>query len=438
MTRFDKLGEQLAREQDALLAHPRYPNNQAEVRARLDLLELPELPELANLPRMRAVQPRRRRPWLIPGAGALALAAAAALFVWTHHVIDEPARAPIALFIGDSTEPARAGSWVQAPSAAHVDMHFSDGSQIRVAEQTRTRVVDLNADGADVLLESGQIHVSVRHQPASDWHVSAGPFGVKVTGTRFAVRWRPEEDAFELALEDGHVEVTGCVFGPGYRMHAGQTVRASCHNERFDVSTGGLSAREPVQPAAAPAANDPQLPAAPSSVTSAFPAELATQPARAGGPSWQALARAGRFNEALAAARSAGFAAECRRASAEELSVLADLARYGRDVSNEARALRLLRERFAGSKRASQAAFALGRLEFDQHGSFAEAAEWFRVYLKEQPRGELAREASGRLLEASQRTGRPAVTRELAAQYLRDYPNGPHADLARALSAPRP
>jgi hypothetical protein len=159
----------------------------------------------------------------------------------------------------------------------------------------------------------------------------------------------------------------------------------------------------------------------------------ATHPSSHRRSDWQALARATRFGEALAAAKASGFASECTRASADELALLADLARYGHDTADEARALRLLRTRFAGTKRASLAAFGLGKLEFDDHGSYAEAAEWFRVYLRERPRGELSREANGRLLEATLRGGRTSAARELALQYLRDYPNGPHAELARSL-----
>ncbi|MEY4579374.1 MAG: hypothetical protein RL701_4077, partial [Pseudomonadota bacterium] len=128
-----------------------------------------------------------------------------------------------------------------------------------------------------------------------------------------------------------------------------------------------------------------------------------------------------------------GFEQECKQSNAEELSLLANVARYGQDSAGEAEALRWLRGRFHGTKQAAVAAFALGRLEFDNHAAYSEAAEWFRTYLREQPRGDLAREASGRLLEATQRMGDAAAARELAARYLKDYPQGPHAELARGL-----
>ena len=435
MTRFDQLGEHIAQEQDALRASAGY---QAEVRARLATLELPPV--------------RPERSWRAPvWVGSAALAVAACVAASFSLRTPEAPRPPLSLFVGSSTQAVPAGRWIEAPAVGQVAVRFSDGSHIEVAERTRARVVDLNPAGADVLLESGLIHMQVHHQSDSAWHISAGPFGVKVTGTRFDVRWKPEEDAFELSLREGQVEVTGCVFGQGYRMQAGQTVRASCRNERFDVSAGApeLTAEQPVAPAQgenATAAGNAAQASDQTDQPALQPTAANDQDGRDGRDGnvinrtkkalpWQALARAGRFAEALAAAKTQGFAAECQRADVAELALLADLARYNHAASEESRALHLLRERFTGTKRAALAAFGLGRLEFDNHGSYAEAAEWFRVYLKEQPKGTLAREASGRLLEALQRGGRQAATRELAMQYLRDYPTGPHAELARGMTS---
>jgi ferric-dicitrate binding protein FerR (iron transport regulator) len=437
MTRFDRLGEHIAREQDALREKAGY---REQVRERLETLEL------------APVRETHAWGWVAWSGGAAAVMATGVLIALSLRTAAVPVPAPaLALFIGQASEPAPAGRWVEAPDGAQVAMRFSDGSHIEVAEHTRTRVVDLNPAGADVLLESGLIHVQVRHRAESKWHISAGPFGVHVTGTRFDVRWKPEEDAFELTLKEGQVEVTGCVFGQGYRMQAGHTVRASCRNERFEVSQGSTttsvaSQASDTQAALPPTAalddglNTPPEPA--DSAVAPEPTDSAAQRRAAGsntphsrrGSEWQALARANHFAAALTAAKAAGFAPECNRANAEELELLADLARYGRDAAGEGRALRLLRTRFAGTKRASLAAFALGKLEFDNHGAYAEAAEWFRVYLKERPKGELSREANGRLLEATLRSGRSAAARELAAQYLRDYPDGPHSELARNVS----
>ena len=121
------------------------------------------------------------------------------------------------------------------------------------------------------------------------------------------------------------------------------------------------------------------------------------------------------------------FEVKCASAGVEELGALADAAHYARDQEREGYAWRLLRKRFPGTARAALAAFALGRLEFDAHGSYPKAAEWFGTYLKEQPGGALVREARGRLMEATLRAGDTRGARALGAAYLRDYPSGPHA-----------
>jgi outer membrane protein assembly factor BamD (BamD/ComL family) len=89
-------------------------------------------------------------------------------------------------------------------------------------------------------------------------------------------------------------------------------------------------------------------------------------------------------------------------------------------------ALMACRARFAGTQQAAMSAFQLGR-----SASGAQAAQWFSTYLKEQPGGQLAREALGRLIEAHEAAGDHVSGRAAAERYLKSYPDGPHAALAR-------
>lgn len=450
MTRFDDLGRQLAREQDALRARSTV---RTEVRARLDTLEIPEV---------------KRQVWpLALSVSAAAAALALGLSFWLWPVAQQPTA--LAVTIGDDARPGTTGTWVEAPSASAVAMVFSDGTRVDVQPNSRARIAELRPNGAHLLLENGLAQVNVKHRDNTAWRVSAGPFAVKVTGTRFDVRWTPEQDAFELDLHEGHVEISGCVFGETYALHAGQRAVASCRQGRLNVgaqsemrdqsaalgdAAAGDAAELEVgaaeaQPQAAEAEASAMAPVTNDAPVAAEPATNDTEvrpraqgarknpAARSRGRDlstrWRALAEAGRYSDALAIVRSVGFLAACRGSDAADLIMLSDLARYGRDYDAAAQALHLLRQRFGGSRQASQAAFALGKLQFDQDGSYSEAAWWFRTYLREQPTGSLAREASGRLLEATSRSGDAAHARELAADYLRDYPNGPHAALANSL-----
>jgi outer membrane protein assembly factor BamD (BamD/ComL family) len=117
------------------------------------------------------------------------------------------------------------------------------------------------------------------------------------------------------------------------------------------------------------------------------------------------------------------------------LALLADVARHAGAPRQAEHALRTLRRRFPGSNEAALAAFSLGRLEFDEYQAYPSAATWFRTYLNERPSGSMTREALGRLLEAHHRARDPASAREVAARYLREYPSGPHAELASRLAS---
>jgi TolA-binding protein len=112
---------------------------------------------------------------------------------------------------------------------------------------------------------------------------------------------------------------------------------------------------------------------------------------------------------------------------------LGDGARLSGNPARAKQALMRLRNAFPGDSRRAAAAFALGKVAFDQTRSYAEAAEWFSTSIREQPGGSLSREAAGRLIEARKRSGDEAGARRAAEAYLARYPEGPHADLARAL-----
>jgi ferric-dicitrate binding protein FerR (iron transport regulator) len=400
----ERLGQQLARELDAIRART---TDRAAVREALE----------ASPPRIGA----RRWPRVAKAALAGALAAAAAAGLWLARPWSQPhgvpARSPLIATLERSQRPVAAGAFVEAPAHEGLAVRFSDGSRLQLNGGARARLVELDAAGAHVLLEEGLAHVEVEPNAHARYRISAGPFGVRVTGTRFDVRWDPEQDQFDLDLTRGHVEVSGCVFGRGYGMRAGQRVHASCKRGEFDVTERGAE-RAVVPPAAAVTARAEDH------------ARTGRERERARRTDWQVLAQQGKYAQALA---GGDFEQRCAQATGEQLVLLADAAHYAGEHDQEGYALRLLRQRFAGTARGALAAFALGRLEFDVYGEYRKAAEWFGTYLKEQPAGPLVREARGRLIEATAKAGDARRARELAQAYLHEYPDGPHAELARSL-----
>ena len=166
---------------------------------------------------------------------------------------------------------------------------------------------------------------------------------------------------------------------------------------------------------------------------SAKDAELSTEKATAGMEEWRTFAKRGALREAFASAEAAGFARTCANASPAELLMLGDGARLSSNSRRAEEALLTLRRRYPHDPRRAAAAFALGKVAFDQRGAYEQAAAWFATSLREQPGGPLARDASGRLIEALRRAHDAAGARRAAHDYLEKYPEGPHADLARSV-----
>lgn len=408
------LGEAVAREQDAW-----YPPKSLEsVRVRL-LLATPKR--------------RSRFKRLILLCASLALAAAVALlFVFDRDRLE-------ARVAGRALE---AGAYI-ASSSEGVPVDFSDGSRLKLAPGTRARLGELTHDGAHVVVEAGEVEASVVPRSRTRYRLSFGPFAVDVTGTKFAVSWDPARELLTLRLREGSVVVSGCQLGSGRPIMAGETLRAWCKDQRFEISASA-EAEKPVAPSApsaldTPAPTDSASKAAAEPVPStprAEPTQVPASPAPSAPPSWQALARAGQYREALAAIGVENFIAECERASVGDLGLLADVARFSQRPQVAIQAYTILRRRFPKGAQSAQAAFAIARLHFDQLGQYDEAARWFRTYLAEQPRGPFAREALGRLMEAEQRSGQHARAKETAGRYLERYPQGPHARLAQRLVGP--
>jgi transmembrane sensor len=364
----------------------------------------------------------------------LALAAALVLVALVVGVRALQKPDALSVTIGESSAAPLVGAWLGAPDRSPLSLDFSDGSRFELTPKSKARVTELGSS-ARVELANGSLHVRVVPHRAAAWHIDAGPFGVRITGTRFVVSYDPAREVFELAMDEGEVELSGCVFGKGRKLAGGQRVRASCRTKELAVGYRDVAPSRVTAPEAEVASNTPPaLTTAPSSEPEVnSPGHVASAPPAPAPLSWQPLARAGKYREAYAELGRLGFEEECKRASSDALGLLADVARKARAPRKAEHALLVLRRRFPGSSDAAIAAFTLGRLEFDEFHGYTKAADWFRTYLKEQPNGAMAREALGRLLEAAYRAGDAASARALSERYLREYPSGPHAELASRL-----
>jgi TolA-binding protein len=371
----------------------------------------------ATRTRTRNSEPRARlRPGAI--AGVLAVAAALCLvsfFAWREH---RRSSAPLTFVVAGEAEHGVVGAFLAAPASAELPLSFSDGTSVRVGAGARARVAEVGPRGARLLVESGVVHASVVHREDTRWLVDAGPFEVKVTGTRFDVAWAPGEQAIVVTLHEGSVVVSGCGLADGQRVSGGQQLRASCKS--------GTASLGPIDPA--PPSTLAVAVAAPPEAIATATAASSLPDAPHAPPAPTPLAHV-----ASASASASGSPA----ASASDLLARATADRYAGRFDAASTSLETVRHRFAGSDAAATAAFELGRIAFDGHHDFAAAGDWFDTYLRERPSGSLAREALGRAIEARHRAGDVARAEQLATRYVATYPDGPHATLARRLAAAR-
>ena len=74
-----------------------------------------------------------------------------------------------------------------ADTHSDLPLQFSDGSSLTFRAGSSGRMHRLGAGGAEVVLDSGRLEAHVIHSDQTLWLVHAGPYRVRVTGTRFAV-----------------------------------------------------------------------------------------------------------------------------------------------------------------------------------------------------------------------------------------------------------
>jgi RNA polymerase sigma-70 factor (ECF subfamily) len=197
--------------------------------------------------------------WAVPALAAVCSAAALLLFF----------RTPALTFEVRGTE--LGGRYVSATETHPAELRFSDDSILVAAPGSRLRVEDINPYGARVLIERGQISVHVTRESSTAWTFGAGPFEVRVTGTRFDLAWDPSRETCDLTLREGSVEVRGMAGSGPLRMRAGQHFQGDAR-----LGTMQVLALEPSLPlvSSASSALAPRHAPAPSAIAEALePAE---------------------------------------------------------------------------------------------------------------------------------------------------------------------
>ena len=381
----------------------------------------------------------RRAPWIGAGLGVAAVCAALLFTLWRP----TPEVAPV--------------TWRGAPIAEHELLHvedvpgrleFANGSHIELQAET-SAALGRREGRVELSLQRGRLDADVQREPGTEWFVAAGPYRVRVIGTRFSVAWHPDAEAFAVEVSRGEVRVLG------EELPAeGVAVRAGARWERSGPAVAHSDAASPLEDAlvtdSAPSEEEPRVeegsaegaaegsaaPVAKASVGS--PSSKEGAPSSTKPPAWHALTAEGRYGEALAAVSAAEFDEMLARAPAGDLLELGNTARFAGHPDRARRAYTSLRSRYPRAAEARLAAFALARRAADVDRDPSRAIHWLRVFLGESPSGDLAASARARLMDTLASQGRQKEVAEVARDYLRHHPEGPHAGIARGLLGSSP
>ncbi len=299
------------------------------------------------------------------------------------------------------------------------EFDLSDGSRIEIHPDTEVRTLDNTRGAVRMRLERGRATFDVRPGGPRRWSIEAGAATVEVLGTSFTVE--RALDQVSVSVERGLVEVRSEQLSEGMRqLSAGQTLVLQLSED------GEARHASPSIPSDMPVEEPETEP------------DGGTKTSRRADMLWQELARQGNHREAYDLLGAGGVSREMNRAeSLDRLLALADVARLSGHPSEAVAPLERALAAYPGDRRASLAAFTLGRVYFDQLGRPADAARSFRSCLQLGAPTALQQNAYSRLVEAHRRSGNLGSARAAAREYLDRFPDGRYAGEMAPLTEPQ-
>ncbi|HKU41600.1 MAG TPA: FecR domain-containing protein [Polyangiales bacterium] len=330
-----------------------------------------------------------------------------------------------------------ASNYVGAHASSPARVMFSDGSEIDARPGSRLRIDETSNDGARVLIERGTAAARVRHRDRSRWTFAAGPFDVRVIGTKFDLDWDPVGQVVTLTLHEGAVEVESPVGQSRCIVRAGQRFQASLPAGTMTLESIDAVAARPARAAVSgekAAPQQPQVAAAKQAAPAPVERRVAHAPRVKHSPkTWSGLVRRGEFQAVVDQALAGDLDELLDSCSASEARALADAARYTDRTDLAERSLLAIRKRFPDTRHSSAAGFLLGRTS-ETRGDPGAADRWYRMYLEDAPSGEYAADAlAGRMRALFAKDGAQAA-QPVAREYLRRFPEGVHLRMARRLA----
>lgn len=344
-----------------------------------------------------ALRPERRWPRF-----AVAAALAAALVVGL--VVLSLSRRPLP----EGTLEAGA---VLAAGSAPLEARLREGSTVRADAASKGALEVATAAEVRVRLDEGSMRFDVAKNPARRFVVKAGRVEVRVVGTAFTVKRSGHDEAVDVTVERGVVEVW---VGPVQRavLNAGQS-----WNEKAEPTAAVVRDR----PAPGPGEDD----------VAALEAEQARRPAAA--PKKPRAAKPVAAAEALPPPPGTSAARAPLPDDPSTLFRLALDARREGHAREAADAFSHFLSTFPDDSRAGLVLFELGRLQMDQLRAPATAVESLERAIARAPTSSYVEDAMARLVQLHHEQRHAAACRDAREAYLKRFPAGVHAATLHAL-----
>ncbi|HEX7597481.1 MAG TPA: FecR domain-containing protein [Polyangia bacterium] len=135
---------------------------------------------------------------------------------------------------------------LSVPDDREGSVAFDDGTRITLGRSVRGNLHALGFwRGAQLSLQGGHVDLSVVHRMGRRWEVLAGPFEVRVTGTRFGVDWSLGSGRFSLGVSQGEVKVSGGPLVADTSVRSGQRLSVDTHAARVTIGEIGTASELP-------------------------------------------------------------------------------------------------------------------------------------------------------------------------------------------------
>lgn len=316
-------------------------------------------------------------------------------------------RAP-GLEIRDDEGPVSIGAVITA-HRTH-ELRLSDGSRITLSPGSVGHFDEASRARLDFTLNQGHLEAAVQKHTGRTWRYHAGDWVVRVVGTQLSIDFDALLDEVTVAVTEGVVEVSGP--GETVRVSAGERWRSPRHHVEGVVTPepmaadAGLAVRvaAPLRRGVRSTVPETFTPPAPELTVDAWRTELA--------------AGHGRIALQLVISQDASVVGSLTDA---ELLALADVARTERELEVARRLLKTVLEHSAVG--APEAAFLLGRVEFEAH-AYEAARTYFAQSLQLDSNATFSEQAQGRLIETLMQLEHQEEAERAARAYLERYPAG--------------